>query len=120
MTKRTPEGVTADDVLVYAKRVIADFGWQRGAYPEHGPRPHCVRSALYCAAADLEAVASAAHADAIRRVSEALHGRGSIGGINDYEYRKSTNKDTVIALLQKAIEMGPWPAEEQNSGVWPT
>jgi hypothetical protein len=112
---------TADDVLVYAKRIIVDFGWQRMAWPQYGPAPRCIRSAIGCAAQDLELPRrSTALADALRRVSEALYGRGSVGGILDYEHRKSTNRDTVIALLQKAIEMGPSEREVKARQLWPT
>lgn len=110
---------TADDVLVYAKRILAEWGWQRMAWPRHGPMPRCIRCALYCAAEDLDALNTRAHTDAARRVSEAIYGRGSVGGIMDYEHRKATNRDTVIALLQKAIEIGP-SERELNGTVWPT
>jgi hypothetical protein len=119
--KTTYHGVTADDILVYAKRIITEFGWQRMAWPAHGPCPRSIRAALAAATEDLMLPhTSDVHSEAIRRVSEAIYGRGSVGGINDWEHRKDTNKDAVIAMLQRAIEMGPWPAENANSGVWPT
>lgn len=112
---------TADDVLVYAKRVISEWGWQRQAWPLHGPAPRCIRAAIGHAALELELPArSTAHTDALRRVSEAIYGRGSVGGILDWEHRKRTDKDAVIALLQKAIEMGPSDREVRAGKLWPT
>lgn len=114
-------GVTADDVLVYARRLISDFGWRRMAWPQHGPMPRCIRAAISCAAQDLDLPrASRPQTDALRRVSEAIYGRGSVGGILDWEHHKHTNKDAVIALLQKAIEMGPSEREVRASELWPT
>jgi hypothetical protein len=112
---------TADDVLVCAKRIITQYGWERMAWPMHGPLPRCIRCAIGCAAQDLELPArSTAHSDALRRVSEAIYGRGSVGGILDWEHRKATNRDSVIALLQKAIEMGPSEREVRTMELWPT
>ena len=113
---------TTDDVLVTAKRIIAEWGWQRLAWPVHGPLPRCIRCAIGCAAIELELPArSTAHTDALRRVSEAIYNRrGSVGGIMDWEHRKRTDKDAVIALLQKAIEMGPSEREVKARELWPT
>lgn len=120
MTRSAPPGVTADDVLVYAKRLINDFGWQRLAWSVHGPAPRCIRSAISGAAQDLEAMSTVAHTDALRRVSEAIYGRGSVGGIMEFEFRKRTTTEAVVALLQKAIEMGPSDREVRARELWPT
>lgn len=111
--------VTADDILCGAKEIIVNHGWARNAYPQHGPAPRSIRSALQCAARVLDAEKSQAHTDAIHRVSEALYGRGVVGGILDYEHYKRTTRDSVVSLLQKAIEMGPADKQEQHCGVWP-
>jgi hypothetical protein len=116
------QGVTTDDVLVYARRIIADFGWQRQAWPINGPLPRCIRAAIDCAAQSLELPrASRVQTDALRRVSEAIYGtRGSVGGIIDWEHYKRTNKEAVMAMLQKAIEMGPSEREVRANELWPT
>src|SRR5436305_5498528 len=99
---------TTDDVLVTAKRIIAEWGWQRLAWPVHGPLPRCIRCAIACAGAELEMpTKSREMLFALHRVSAAIYGRGCIGGILDWEHRKRTDRDAVIAMLQKAIEMGP-------------
>lgn len=98
---------TADDILCGAKEYIVKFGWERNAWPEHGPGPRCIRAALHAAAIKLDCEGHEVHGAAIRRVSGAIYGRGQVGGINDWEHKKAVNKDSVIAMLQKAIEMGP-------------
>lgn len=113
------QGPTVDDILCDAKGIINSFGWQRLAWPQHGPMPRCIRAALWAAAENFHAVGTSAHTYALRRVSEAIYRRGAVGGINDWEHRKSTNKDVVIAVLQKAIEMGPSDAEVKPVGMWP-
>lgn len=111
---------TADDVLVIAKRIITEFGWERMAHPVYGPAPRCIRSAITCAAIDLQLPARSTQVqDALFRVSEAIYGPGTVGGINDWEHKKKVNRDVVIALLQKAIEAGP-SERELNGTVWPT
>lgn len=119
MNREAPRGATADDVLVYARRLLADFGWQRLAWPRYGPQPRCIRCAITCGADVLDATATVAHTDALRRVSEAIYGRGQVGGIMEWEFRKGTTAEAAVALLEKAIEMGP-SEREYAAGVWPT
>lgn len=118
--RQAPAGVTTDDILCRAKQLIAQWGWQRSAWPKHGPLPRCVRASIWAAAEAHECVGSRPHTDALRRVSEAIYGRGSVGGIGDWEYRKRTDQDAVIAVLQKAIEMGPSEREVGARELWPT
>lgn len=116
-----PSMMTADDILCRAKRIIIDWGWQRGAWPSHGPLPRCIRAALWSAAEEDGSVARRAHTDATRRVAEAIYDkRGVVGGIMDWEYRKRTNQEAVVAMLQKAIEMGPSEREIRAKELWPT
>jgi hypothetical protein len=111
---------TTDDVLVTAKRIITDYGWQRLAWPSHGPRPRCIRCAISCAAQELELpIKSKEVLLALHRVSAAIYGQGCIGGILEWEHRKRTDRDSVIALLQKAIETGPTEREVKARELWP-
>lgn len=122
MARRDPPGVTTEDILCTAKELIAKWGWRRGAWPAHGPLPRCIRAALWTAA-EIEGgvVGGRAHTDASRRISEAIYDkRGNVGGIMDWEYRKRTNQESVVAMLQKAIEMGPSEREIAVRELYPT
>lgn len=100
---------TVDDILSGALEYIRKHGWAREVWPDRSMhRPRCIRAALHCAAKDLGAVDHEAHGEALRRVSEAIYDkRGSVGGITDWEHYKRTTQDSVIAVLEKAIEIGP-------------
>jgi hypothetical protein len=105
-------------VICGAKELIVRYGWQRGAWPPFGPAPRCLRAALYTAAGNLDCLATRTHTDALRRVSGAIYKPGSVGGITDWEFRKDTNRDVVISVLQKAIELGPTEPEIRGE-LWP-
>lgn len=118
MKTYTYRDVTVDDILCEARRIITEYGWQRLAWPEYGPMPRCIRSAIDAGAIQFEARGCPVHTDALRRVSEAIYRRGAVGGITEWEHKKATNRDVVIALLQKAIEMGPSKRETRGE-LWP-
>jgi hypothetical protein len=111
--------VAVDDILCEAKRIITEYGWERQAWPEYGPMPRCIRAAIGAAATQYDAVGSDVHTGALRRVSEAIYKRGAVGGITDWEHYKRTNKDSVVAMLQKAIEIGPSEREHKPVALWP-
>jgi hypothetical protein len=115
---RTPEGVAVDDILCEARRIITEYGWERLSWPDYGPMPRCIRSAIDAAARQYDAHSTIVQTDALRRVSEAIYRRGAVGGITEWEHRKATNRDSVIALLQKAVEMGP-SERERRGELWP-
>lgn len=110
---------TVDDILCEAKKLIVNFGWERQAWPQYGPMPRCIRAAISDAATQFKCQGTSTHTDALRRVSEAIYNkRGAVGGITDWEHYKRVNKDSVVAMLQRAIEMGPWPADnDDNDGT---
>jgi hypothetical protein len=98
-------------ILQGAKDLIERFGWEQQAYHLHGARPRCIRKAVWDSAYDAYEDDTRQYEPAVvalNRISEAIHGRRGVkGGINDWEYRKKTDKAAVIELLEKAIELGP-------------
>ena len=106
--------VSIDEILYGAIELITTFGWQREGWSNFGAAPRCIRKAVWDSAANMyphvEVRRESPANRAMRRVSEAIYDRrGAIGGINDWEYRKRTNQEAVIAVLRKAIEIGPAP-----------
>lgn len=105
--KHPPDEDVVREILREARELIEKFGWKHSGYSLMGAAPRCIRKAVWDAATGLSPRASEPTV-ALQRISEAIYGRrGVVGGINDFEYRKSTNKDVVVALLGKAIQLGP-------------
>jgi hypothetical protein len=105
-TRAADESVVTE-ILREATDLIRTFGWEHGGYSLHGAAKRCIRKAVWDAATGLAPRAPEPHV-ALQRISEAIYGRrGCVGGINDYEYRKTTDKAAVIAMLDKAIQLGP-------------
>jgi hypothetical protein len=115
---RSPEAVTVDDILCEARRIITEYGWERLSWPEYGPMPRCTRAAISAAAIQFDVKGTEVHTNALRRVSEAIYRRGAVGGITEWEHYKRVNRDSVIAMLQKAIEIGPSERETRGE-LWP-
>lgn len=108
----TEVNVTVDDILRGALRLIEDFGWEEQGWNHHGAKPRCIRKALWDSAARLCPEVNARHYpalnEALRRVSEAIYDKpGAVGGILDWEYKRRTDQEAVIAVLRKAIDAGP-------------
>jgi hypothetical protein len=105
--------VTAQDILACAIEIIDQFGWERGAYPEHGPQPRCIRAAIRDAAEQLGCNDAPGSASAVygahRRVSEAIYGKPTVGGIMDWEYHTRTTTDKVREILHKAMDLPDKP-----------
>lgn len=107
MAHQDTTSVTVTEIIAGAIRLIEDFGWERQAWPEHGPMPRCIRAALWDSSKQLHCNMRSIHLSAVRRVSEAIYDkRGTIGGITDWEFKRRVDQATVLAVLHKAIEMG--------------
>lgn len=106
------------EILSGARDLIERFGWKASAYSLHGAAPRCIRKAVFDAAVNVVDTKRPEIAVALQRISEAIHKRRNVvGGINDWEYRKSTDKEAVVAMLGKAIELGPVDPMPMPEGV---
>lgn len=104
--------VSVEEILRGALKLIEDFGWEEQGWALHGARPRCIRKALWDSAARL--CPEVGHRqfpplnEALRRVSEAIYDKpGAVGGILDWEYKRRTDREAVIAVLRKAIDAEP-------------
>jgi hypothetical protein len=103
-----PDEAVVVGILRTARELIDQFGWQRSGYSLHGAAPRCIRKAIWDAAADATERRHSPSTVALQRISEAIYDRrGVVGGINEWEYRKRTDKAAVLAALDKAIALGP-------------
>jgi hypothetical protein len=102
--------VTAQDVCDCAREIIENHGWQRSAWPQHGPAPRCIRAALSDAWKHLSGndprAKGTALSVALRLVSQAIYGKAeAVGGIMEWEYRKATDQAAVVEVLRKAASL---------------
>lgn len=104
---RAADESVVGEILRVARDLIEQFGWKHSSYSLYGAAPRCIRKAVWDASEGL-ALRAPEPTVALQRISEAIYNRrGTVGGINDYEYQKSTNKESVVAMLDKAIQLGP-------------